>query len=447
MNKKELDFILQGGEGLTIEFKEGLNNIDKEIDAFANTAGGRIFLGISDNNKIKGIKIDNKIKSQIQDIANNCDPSIKISIEEFESLLIITVEEGEDKPYKCKEGFFIRIGPNSQKMDRNQILEIAAGEGKIRFDEAINKDVNFNKDFDAEKLESFLKKAEITKNMENEEMLINLGAAKKTKKKISLNNTGVLFFAKEPCNIIRQAYVTCIRFQGTENVDIIDRVELREDIISNIENAIKFVKRSTKLSYEIKGLKRKEIPEYPVEAVREAITNAVMHRDYLEKGANVFVSIFDDRLEIYNPGGLPKGLDKKDFGKKGVRRNPLIADLLQRIGYVEKAGTGILRMKKAMKDMGLKEPQIDITGFFTITFYPYRKVGEKYPEKYPEKINKTQEEILSIIKSNPLISRQEIASKLGLSLEAIKKSIATLKAKNILKRKGADKGGHWEVLK
>ena len=447
MNKKELDFILQGGEGLTIEFKEGLNNIDKEIDAFANTAGGRIFLGISDNNKIKGIKIDNKIKSQIQDIANNCDPSIKISIEEFESLLIITVEEGEDKPYKCKEGFFIRIGPNSQKMDRNQILEIAAGEGKIRFDEAINKDVNFNKDFDAEKLESFLKKAEITKNMENEEMLINLGAAKKTKKKISLNNTGVLFFAKEPCNIIRQAYVTCIRFQGTENVNIIDRIDLKEDIISNIENAIKFVKRSTKLSYEIKGLKRKEIPEYPVEAVREAITNAVMHRDYLEKGANVFVSIFDDRLEIYNPGGLPKGLDKKDFGKKGVRRNPLIADLLQRIGYVEKAGTGILRMKKAMKDMGLKEPQIDITGFFTITFYPYRKVGEKYPEKYPEKINKTQEEILSIIKSNPLISRQEIASKLGLSLEAIKKSIATLKAKNILKRKGADKGGHWEVLR
>jgi len=83
MNKKELDFILQEGEGYKIEFKESLNNLDKEIVALANAEGGRIFLGISDDNKVKGIKIDNKLKSQIQDIANNCDPAVKVGFEEF----------------------------------------------------------------------------------------------------------------------------------------------------------------------------------------------------------------------------------------------------------------------------------------------------------------------------------------------------------------------------
>jgi len=86
-------------------------------------------------------------------------------------------------------------------------------------------------------------------------------------------------------------------------------------LFSNIDNAIKFVRRNTKLGYEIKNIQRKEIPEYPIEAIREAIANAVMHRNYFGKGANVFVNIFDDRLEIYNPGGLPSGLSIKDFEK------------------------------------------------------------------------------------------------------------------------------------
>src|SRR3989338_9956682 len=110
MNEKEIEFILQEGEGLKIEFKEGISNIDKEMVAFANAEGGRIFLGIGDDNKVKGIKADNKLKSQIQDIANNCDPPIKIKLEEFDNMIVIHVTEGEDKPYKCSNGFYLREG-------------------------------------------------------------------------------------------------------------------------------------------------------------------------------------------------------------------------------------------------------------------------------------------------------------------------------------------------
>jgi len=109
MNEKELQLILEGGEGYKIEFKEALTNIDKELVAFANSSGGRIFLGITDDKKITGVKITNRLRSQIQDIANNCQPPIKISFEELKDILVIRVRAGEDKPYKCASGFYTRV--------------------------------------------------------------------------------------------------------------------------------------------------------------------------------------------------------------------------------------------------------------------------------------------------------------------------------------------------
>ena len=155
MREEELQMILEEGEGYRIEFKESLANIDKELVAFANSSGGRIFLGITDNKKIKSVKITNKLKSQIQDIANNCQPSVKIIFEEFKNILIINVREGEDKPYKCSSGFYTRVGPNSQKLSRDEIIEFFKEENKIRFDELINLRFKYDEHFDLRKLDMF----------------------------------------------------------------------------------------------------------------------------------------------------------------------------------------------------------------------------------------------------------------------------------------------------
>jgi ATP-dependent DNA helicase RecG len=128
------------------------------------------------------------------------------------------------------------------------------------------------------------------------------------------------------------------------------------------------------VAYRIERLRREEIPEYPMAALREAITNAVMHRDWFNEGANVFVEIYTDRIEVSNPGGLPKGMLPSDLGHKSVRRNPLIADLLHRIEFIEKAGTGIKRMREEAKKYGSPEPKFETTGFFTATFYPNPEV-------------------------------------------------------------------------
>ena len=257
MNKKELDFILQAGEGLKIEFKEGINGIDKEIVAFANSDGGRIFLGINDKNKIKGIGITNKLKSQIQDIARNCEPSIKIILEEFENILIINILEGRDKPYKCSSGFYLRQGPNSQKMDRNEILDFAIDEGKIKFDEQINNNFIYPNDFDKTKLDNYLSLAKISKIISNEKIFAELNIIKKDRT-LKFNNAGVLFFAKEPQRFISHSVFTCVSFKDKEGSDIIDRQEITGNLIEIIEEVMKFVVRNTRVAYKFTGKPQRE---------------------------------------------------------------------------------------------------------------------------------------------------------------------------------------------
>jgi ATP-dependent DNA helicase RecG len=157
MDRKELGLILKEGEGYKIEFKESISGLEKELAAFANSSGGKIFLGVTDEGKIKGIKITNELKSRIQDVANNCRPGIKIFLERFDEILIIIVREGDDKPYECSSGFYKRIGPNSQKMTRNEILDFFKSEGKVRFDELIESKFSYPKDFDKKRLMTFLK--------------------------------------------------------------------------------------------------------------------------------------------------------------------------------------------------------------------------------------------------------------------------------------------------
>lgn len=131
-----------------------------------------------------------------------------------------------------------------------------------------------------------------------------------------------------------------------------------------------FVERNTRTAYRIEGLQRQEITEYPSGALREAITNAVMHRDWFFDGANVFVEVYSDRIEVVSPGGLPRGLSLGNLGSRSIRRNALIADLLHRIGFIEKAGTGILRIREEAREEGCPDPAFEANGFVTVTFRP-----------------------------------------------------------------------------
>jgi len=371
VRNEELQLILAEGEGYKIEFKESLSTIDRELVAFANASGGRVFLGVTDDKRVKGITITNKLKSQIQDIATKCQPAITLSFEELQSqnVLIINVREGDDKPYQCSSGFYIRIGSNSQKLTRDEIVKFFKEEGKIKFDELINLKFEYDVHFDPGKLDKFLRLAGISKVLDDPSILVNLGVAEKQEGKVIFNNTGILFFAKKLQDIYFHTTVTCALYKGVEKVEVLDRRDFNEDIVSSIDGAVNFLKQWIPVRDEPTGTPQmKKVPEIPYDALREAIINAVTHRNYFEKGANAMVEMFDDRIEITNPGGLVKGLQPEDFGKRSVLRNPNVANLLHRIQYIEKMGTGISKIRTLMAEAGLSPVEFEFDTFFTATF-------------------------------------------------------------------------------
>ncbi len=463
MNEKELQLVREEGEAYKIEFKEALTNIDKELVAFANSSGGRIFLGITDDKKIKGVKITNKLKSQIKDIANNCQPPVKILFEEFKNILVIIVREGEDKPYKCSSGFYTRVGPNTQKLSRDEIIEFFKVEGKIRFDELMNLKFDYDTHFDPNKLDRFLRLAGISKVLDTPSILINLGVAEKQEGKVIFNNAGILFFAKNLQDIYYHTAVTCALYKGTEKIEVLDRRDFNEDLISNIDGAMIFLMRYLAVRYEMTGEpRRKEIPEVPYDALREAIINAVAHRDYFEKGTNVMVEMFDDRLEITNFGGLVKGLKPEDFGTKSVLRNPNIAGLLHRVKYIEKMGTGINKMRGLMAEAGLPPIVFEFNTFFTATFRrPAKKelivfenagavfeaISDTINDTISEPINEVikkrlTKELLHILEYG-FITRVVIENTAKVSTATAKRDISLLKKLGLIKFEGARKTGRY----
>jgi len=372
----DLEILLQEGEGVMLEYKEDFSpSFTRELVAFANTAGGRIRLGVRDDGTVKGIADTNELRARIQDTARNCDPPIKILLQRIGNVTVVTVRESDAKPVQCSDGFFLRQGAVTQKLRREEIRDLFQQTGAVRFDLSLCPRFRYPEDFDPDKFGDWMRKSTISSGGSVEDILVNIEAAERSGGRLLLRNAGVLFFAREPRRFFNQAYVTCLLFKGASKLHVLDRKDFTGGIVADIEDSLRFVERNTRTAYRIEQLRREDIPEYPMPALREAITNAVMHRDWFIDGANVFVEIYSDRIEVSSPGGLPKGMRIEDLGSKSVRRNPLIADLLHRIALVEKAGTGIRRMRDGARTRGYPEPEFVADSFFCALFRPMAAIA------------------------------------------------------------------------
>lgn len=357
-------------------------------------------------------------------------------------------------------------------MITDDIVAFIRNEGKVLFDEIANSNANYDAEFDEEKYYKFIKKSNISAEYSPKIVLENLGLIKKFGESDVLNNAGILFFGKHPAFYFPHSIITCVLYKGTEKLYILDRKDFDSDLISNIEDTIIFLQKHLNISYQITSLQRKNILEIPEEALREAVVNSVVHRDYFEKGANILIEIFDNRVEISNPGGLVKGLTLYDLGTKSITRNPLISLIMLRAKYIEKLGTGIHRIQTELENAGLSRATFDIDYFFTVTMYrdkqtykplrvsentvQYRHILhesslESSPTSSPTGIHKytTKDNIYNIfemIKANPNITNKEIAIKLGISDRSVKKHISKLKENNRIRRVGSNYKGYWQVI-
>jgi len=354
------------GEGFTTEFKRaGTSNLGREICAFANATGGVILIGVTDAGEVDGVEHPNRLKSEVQAIARSAEPPIAVEVEKVGKVLCVTIPAQHSKPYSFGGKFFIREGATSQQMARNEIREFFYKEGLIHFDETPCEKFSLTDDWADDVWARFRRRAKIPAEMEPEVALANLHLLSADGR---MSHAGAWLLAQDIRKFTISADVACALFMGTDKVRILDRRGFHGDVYSMIDETVAYILSKINVEYLIKHVKREERPELPEEALREAVVNALVHRDY-RSTANVQVYIFKDRVEIVSPGGLPAGMKESDLGLKSIPRNPLLFALLHRMEAVEHIGSGIKRIHNFCREYGVAAPQIDVSDhWFTVSF-------------------------------------------------------------------------------
>ena len=199
MTADDLSLVRIKGEDYHTEFKRNTKtDFSKELVAFANSSGGSIYFGVEDDGQLYPLTIDNTLRSAIQDRAHNCDPPIAIQIEELEGVIVAHVKEGNNKPYRCKSGFYIRNGASSTKLSTNQIVEFLQHEGRVRFDELIEESLRMEESFSRARFNHYLSLANIPAELDPAHVLINLGVATEQNSVPYWSKAGVPFLAQSP---------------------------------------------------------------------------------------------------------------------------------------------------------------------------------------------------------------------------------------------------------
>ena len=319
------------------------------------------------------------------------------------------------------------------------------------FDKAVRKDLGYDA-IDEKAVRDFLQnravklKVAVPKISVKDFLTNTLKIFKKDNGDLHPTNAALLFFGKEPTEHISHHEIRIARFRGTDRTETIDSQEIKGHIYKMLGNVEAFFKRNTRLANKIVEFKRVDIPEYPFEAIREAVINAIAHRDYNRRGAPIMVSIFDDRIEVRNPGGLLPGLNIKKLEGNHATRNEAICNIFHETMDMERFGTGIGKMKKHMKAHGLSYPEFSEEGdFFVVKFFgPGDKILDLVPSIPANRmtdlshLNNRQLEALKLIynKGN-VLSRKGYAQRFNTSIRSAQRDLRQLVAEHLITQEGA----------
>ncbi len=431
--------ILKRPEGKTLEFKRDLSSPDtalKAIVAFANTAGGTLLIGVEDRTRrVRGVSdpldLEERVANLISDrIAPRLVPEIEILPWRRTQVLALQVHPSPSRPHFLTRegptgGVYVRVGSTNRRADPELIEELrrfARGEG---FDEQPMPGLDSEAlDFRAAS-ESF---APFRKLGRRDLERLRLLTEHQGRKVPTVG--GMLLFGKDRERHFPDAWIQAGRFAGTDKTRILDRAEIRTLPVRGVEEAIAFVQKHAWHGAEIGAVRRKDRWNLPPEAVREAVINAVVHTDYAQRGAPIRLSIFDDRLEVENPGLLPFGLTIDDL-PHGVSklRNRVIGRVFHALGLIEQWGSGIQRMTVACRAAGLAAPVFEeIATRFRVTIATTR-VG-------PSVVDETDTAILESLDQAQGLSTSEVAAAIGLSPRATRTRLARLVGRGLVREIG-----------
>jgi len=456
-------------ESQTVELKSSIGQLSRAIEtlcAFANTDLGTIYFGVDDESKVVGINMSDATFRKVQEaVFNSFDPKIYPNIFKEniagKTVLVVELKNAPDRPYFVKGRAYKRVGTSNTALSKVEIQRMMYERGNPEFHyDRSPLDAEMS-DMDNERIQWFYRRAHDERNLPLED-------TPETLNKLNIltdgkpNVAGILAFGHRLPKFFSVAYTQCAVFEGLDKTGrMLDHLNIKGDVFSQIDQAENFVLRNIRKEAEVNNEtgRRESHYEVPYRAIREAIANAVAHRDYRISSA-VDVAIFDDRIEIWSPGELPQGmtLEKLNQPHKSVLRNGTIAELLYLVRYIEKWGTGIQNIKDWMADYKLPKPTVTVSGQdFIITLKrpvksesisstdTWGNLKKELVEKLDVGLVENTWKVLEQIWKQPKITINEIASNIETSTTTVDKHIAKLKHINVLERIGGDKGGVWII--
>ena len=466
------------------------------ISAFANKYGGIIIFGINEHNNFieQDVYDVNDLQKQITALCNSCfEPKIR---PEFlavtynkKKLLAVKINELPTKKKPCyyknvgiNKGSYVRIGDSDEHMTDYEIYSLQSYIDGIEEDLRPIKRAEFE-DLNQEKISKYL--VNVKKNKPNlskfsDEKILKLnGIIENTTKEIHPTLAGMMVFGEYPQGYLPQLFIACIVVPGKRLGDLgeleqrfNDNERVEGTIEEMLDKSLAFVRRNigTMIIIDNEG-KRTDIPHYPMKALREAIANALIHRDYSfnTEGSYIYLRIFDDRIEILNPGGLYGNNQLENLGSDSileVRNNTIIRLLEETTDIVENRHTGIATMRDEMRRMNLPEPEFEILrGTFKVTFRKEKldMIKESCTDNCTDCTDNCTDctdnctdnctdctdneiKVLELLRKNPNTTQVEVSKRLNISRRSVSAILSGLKEKGKIRRVGSDRKGYWEIL-
>jgi ATP-dependent DNA helicase RecG len=453
----DINALIRAGESDTVEFKTAFGKeVIITLVAFANTTGGKIVVGVDGSGKVVGIEAGSetvqqylnqiKVATYPQVIPNVTDHTIS-----GKRVLVFEVSEYPVKPISFKNRYYKRVKNSNHLLSLDEIVDLQQQSLNISFDAYPLKE-NLSS-LQTDLIETFFKSINSRGRVSLQDDLVTNLIKLKLIQSGKPTLAAMLLFGNHGYSIHMG------RFKSEET--IIDDVLIKDPLIKALDEAMVFIKKHIRLSYEFDGsLARKEKWQYPLEVIRELLLNAVVHRDY-RSASDIVIKVFDDRIVFTNPGRIYGNLTIEDLNRDDYvssLRNRLLAEAFYLTGDIEKYGTGFIRIRRTLKDHpGISYKLSEMGDFFRIELaYDMANVSklpenlpekwsENLPEKGSEKLPPLQKIIVGNMLKDPSVTYAQLADLTDKSREVIRKNIKKLKESGCIRRIGPDKGGYWQV--
>jgi ATP-dependent DNA helicase RecG len=464
MDIKKVQSIIKEGESNKVEFKTTttqIKSIFETICAFLNGDGGTVLIGIKNNGQIIGQKATDNTQQEIARELNKIEPHAEIDIsyiplENNQQIIAITVKSGTRIPYVYDGRPFLRNQSTTIRMPRDKYEHLLYEKRPIfiRWESLTTNDCNIS-DLDNNRIQQVIRVSV------NEGRLMESAMSAEPKEILKkfdlmsgdyLTNAAVILFCKNRTKQFLQSELKLARFKGINKSEFLDNKSMRGNIFDLYEYAMSYLENYLPLEGKIEAGNpfRIETPAIPYKVLREAIVNALAHRDYSSSGGSVSIAIYDDRVEVSSTGRLPNEISLSELGKQHEShpRNRLIANVLYACRMIERWGRGTQDMIEICKKSGNPRPKfVELTGSFTVIFPLKEPIGDHVKQKKIV-LTSRQKEILEIIEEFPKNSAQ-IADKLkkSPSLRMVQIDLLKLEKAGFVKREGKARSVIWKILK